>query len=155
MNDTPKAKKKANSKVKKKDTWTISELQMWFRTAIDLQGDDWYPDEEVWGKIVDMVFKLKPDEPVRSSQPRQPIQPQHPAAPGTYNPNQHNRVMSPTEHMIVGHNVQSDGLSLIPQSDEPLPSGADDINVLRRQSELGTLQGGNVIKSAKLGQFEV
>lgn len=159
MTDNIKPKKKTTSKVKKKESWTISELQMWFRTAIDLQGDDWYPDEEVWAKIVDMVFRLKPDEPVRAPRPPQGAPPQgvptH-AQPsmGPYDPRQHHRDMSPAERMLIGgHNVQTDGLALIPPSSEPLPEGAHDIELLRRQSENGTLNGKGVIKSAKLNEF--
>jgi len=155
MTDTTKAKKKATtSKVKKKETWTISELQMWFRTAIDLQGDDWYPDEEVWGKIVDMVFKLKPDEPARPAQPRPAQPPVQQPAYGGYNPNQHNRSLSPHQELIVGHPIQSDGLSLVPPSTDPIPPGANDIEALRRQSEAGTLNGGKTIKSGQLNQYE-
>lgn len=145
MTDTPKAKKKAPAKVKKKESWTISELQMWFRTAIDLQGDDWYPDEDVWAKIVDMVFKLKPDEPVRPQRP--PQQPQH---PGMFHPSVVNQQ---PQSMIHGHNIQNDGLALIPQSSDPIPAGAHDIDELRRQSEAGTLNGGKTIKSGQLNQY--
>lgn len=148
-------KKRTTAKSRKKEEWTIPEFQMWFRTALDLQGDDWYPTEDQWEIVLDMVFKLK------ERQPRP--QPTYPQAP--YNPTQHNRAPSPVQHMTVGvpgapiaplqgqpdmSSLDSQMMQLIPPSNDPLPPGADNIEELRRQSELGlgVVSGSKVIPSA-------
>lgn len=44
---------------KSKQEWTIPELQMWLGGAFALQGDEWVPNAEQWGMIVDIIYKLK------------------------------------------------------------------------------------------------
>ncbi len=158
-------KKRTTSKSRKKDEWTIPEFQMWFRTALDLQGEDWYPTQEQWEIVLDMVFKLKERQP--RQQPQVMQQPM--IAPAGYGPNQHNRAMSPHQMMEVGVNTpmpgqpdlsaldqqmaqagQPGGMNLIPPSNDPLPPGIDNLEELRKQAELGfgVVGGAKPIKSA-------
>ena len=154
-----KVTKRASANRKRKDTWTIAELQMWLTSVFDVQGDDWYPDQEQWNKVVDMIFKLKDTE---VSVPEKTVGPLN----GSQQSKEHGQPLFP--QMTYGSDPWPNGNgqpALLPQTDPTqllpllapmdnnLPEGYDNIEQLKRMSEAGQIGGGKVIKSAQFGEW--